>query len=195
VSSPGHHRLVSELRRLAQIPEAEMTRLTAIFRPISLAQGDFLLRAGERPRDLGFVVSGLIRSFFVTRAGREVTRAFCQEGRFVASYAALLLDEPSRLSLQALEPTLLLSASFARYRELVATHPCWQAADHALAQRMIVSMEKREYELLLDDAVTRYLRFRAEFPGLEERVRQHQVASYLGVTPETLSRVRSRLPH
>jgi CRP-like cAMP-binding protein len=193
MSVSGYEQLARYLRQLSDIPDAEIAKAMKIFKPVSAPKGNFLLRAGEVPRTLGFVVSGVIRLFFVTPDGHERTRSFRIENSFVASYSALLLGEPSRLFLQALEPTSLLITPYSAYQELTAGHLCWQIMDRKLAQMLFIRQEQRECELLLDDATTRYLKFRAEYPGLEDRVKQHHIASYLGITPVTLSRIRSQL--
>ena len=189
----AYEQLAHFFRDLADIPETEIAKAMKIFQPTSVRKGEFLQRAGEVPRTLGFIVSGVIRLFFLTPDGDEITRSFRVEKSFVSSYSALLLGEPSRLFLQALEPTFLLVTPYSAYQELTAEHLCWQIMDRKFAQQLFIRQEQRECELLLDDATTRYLKFRAEYPGLEERVKQHHIASYLGITPVTLSRIRAQL--
>lgn len=189
----AYEQLAHFFRDLADIPEAEIAKAMKIFQLASVRKGEFLLRAGEVPHTLGFVVSGVIRLFFLTPDGNEITRSFRVEKSFVSSYSALLLGEPSRLFLQALEPTFLLVTPYSAYQELTAGHLCWQIIDRKFAQQLFIRQEQRECELLLDDATTRYLKFRADYPGLEERVKQHHIASYLGITPVTLSRIRAQL--
>jgi CRP-like cAMP-binding protein len=190
-----YEQLAHFFRSLADIPETEIVKAMKIFQPTSVRKGEFLLRAGEVPHTLSFVVSGVIRLFFITPDGDEITRAFRVEKSFVSSYSALLLGEPSRLFLQALEPSFLLVTLYSAYQELTAGHLCWQIMDRKFAQQLFIRQEQRECELLLDDAKTRYLKFHAEYPGLEERVKQHHIASYLGITPVTLSRIRAQISH
>jgi CRP-like cAMP-binding protein len=124
--------------------------------------------------------------------GTEWTKAFCLAGTVVAAYSALLRGEPSRLSIQALEPSTLLVADFDSYQTLTAEHPCWQIVNRKLAEGLFIKKEQRESELLLDDASTRYQNFLDEYPGLEARVKQYHIASYLGITPVSLSRIRAQ---
>lgn len=189
----AYEQLADFFRERASIPESEMAKAMRIFQPTRLGKGEFLLRAGEVPRTLGFIVRGVVRLFFLTPDGEEITRSFRLENSFVSSYSALLLGEPSRLFLQALEPTYLLVTPYSAYQELTAGHLCWQIMDRKFAQQLFIRQEQRECELLLDDATTRYVKFRAEYPGLEERIKQHHIASYLGITPVTLSRIRAQL--
>lgn len=94
----------------------------------------------------------------------------------------MLLTQPSRLFIEALEDSKLLVANYSAYRSLSEAHPCWQTVNCKIAEALFVKKEKRESSLLLDDAKTRYLSFLAEYPGLDARLKQHYIASYLGIT-------------
>src|SRR5258708_16689019 len=193
LSASRYEQFAHFLRSWADVPDAEIAKAIKIFQPVSVPKGGFLLRAGDVPDTLGFVVSGVMRSFFITSDGNEIARSFRVENSFVASYSAFFLGGPSRMFLQALKSTLLLVTPYRAYQELTAGHVCWQIMDRKLAQQLFIRLEQRESELLLDDATTRYLKFRADYPGLEDRVKQQHIASYLGITPVTLSRIRSQL--
>ncbi len=111
----------------------------------------------------------------------------------VAAYTALLNNEPSKLFIQTLEDSQLLTANYEEYQAATAESSCWQKVNQNIAERLFMKKEKRESSLLLDDAQTRYIKFGNEYPGLESRIKQHLIASYLGITPVTLSRIRARL--
>jgi CRP-like cAMP-binding protein len=185
--------LAAALRAQADIPAAELAKLGALFRPAALHRGEHLLRAGETPRSLAFVHAGLLRLYYLDPEGRELTKSFCAEGEIVAAYSALLLGEPSRLFIEALEDCLLLVADYRGYQALAQGHPCWATVSQRRAEALFIKKEQREAALLLDDAATRYRQFLADHPGLERRLRQHHIASYLGITPVALSRIRARL--
>lgn len=185
--------LSTSLRLLTDLPDSEIVKAQAIFQPQRLPRGAFFVRAGELPQTLGFVVSGLLRLYYLREDGSEYTKSFCVEHEFVGAYRALLYAEPSRLFVQTLEPSLLLVAPYHAYQTLSAGHHCWETVNRTIAERLFFKKEQRESALLLDDAQTRYMQFLAEYPGLERRLKQHQIASYLGITPVSLSRIRARL--
>jgi CRP-like cAMP-binding protein len=185
--------LIAILRSLINLPEGEAIKATNLFKIYTLEQDDFFVRAGDVPKTIGFVISGILRLYYVDRDGNEYTKSFCAENSFVAAYSALLLEQPSRLFIQALEDTKLLIADYSAYRVLSENHACWQALNCKIAEFLFIKKEKRESALLLDDAKTRYLSFQEEYPGWETRIRQHHIASYLGITPVTLSRIRTHL--
>jgi CRP-like cAMP-binding protein len=185
--------LIIILRSLITLSEDEAMQAAALFQACSLKRGEFFVRAGDVPKTIGIVMSGILRLYYVDREGSEYTKSFCAENSFVAAYSALLLEQPSRLFIQTLEDTKLLAADYATYRSLSESHPCWQVLNCKIAENLFIKKEKRESALLLDDSKTRYLNFQAEYPGLETRLKQHHVASYLGITPVTLSRIRAQL--
>ncbi len=181
------------LRKITDVPNDEIEKAVGIFRPMQLKKGSFFVMAGEVPDRVGFLASGILRFFYINEDGKEFTKSFCAENNVVAALSALLLNEPARYFIQALENSSLLVAPYTAYQELIAGHRCWQILDHKFTQALFIRKEKREGELLLDDAETRYLSFLAEYPELNKRLKQHYIASYLGITPVTLSRIRSKL--
>lgn len=186
-----HQALFGFLQALAPVPAEELAKLALIFRPAQLRAGQFFLRAGERPHHIGFLVTGLCRLFYSDEAGAEWTKAFCTEHSLVAAYSALLSNAPSRLFIQALEESTLLVADYGAYQTLATGHACWETINRKIAEALFIKKEQRESELLLDAAPIRYRKFLAEYPGLEARVKQYHIASYLGITPVSLSRIRS----
>jgi CRP-like cAMP-binding protein len=185
--------LIAILRSLINLPEDEAIKATNLFQTYHLKRGEFFIRAGDVPKTIGFVISGILRLYYVNCEGTECTKSFCAENSFVAAYSALLLEQPSRLFIQTLEDAKLLVADYSAYRSLCENSACWQALNCKIAEILFIKKEKRESALLLDDAKTRYLSFQAEYPDLETRLKQHHIASYLGITPVTLSRIRSQL--
>jgi CRP-like cAMP-binding protein len=186
-------RLTAILRSLVDLPDEEAAKAQVLFQPYALKRGEFFVKAGDLPKTMGVVMSGLLRLYYVDSDGNDYTKSFCAENGFVAAYSALLLGQSSQLFIQALEDTRLLVADYAAYRSLAVGHPCWQGINCKIAEQLFIKKEKRESALLLDDAKTRYLSFRDEYPGLESRLKQHHIASYLGITPVTLSRIRAQL--
>lgn len=188
----SYHPLFQFLQSLADIPHSEFERVRMVFRPACLAKGQYFIQAGEVPTTFGFLVSGLCRLYYLDTSGTEWTKSFCLANTVIAAYSALLLGEPSRLFIEALEDSTLLVADYAMYQTLTRDHPCWQILSGKFAEGLFIKKEQRESELLLDDAPTRYAKFLTEYPGLESRVKQYHIASYLGITPVSLSRIRAQ---
>lgn len=191
--SPEQKSLIAFLRSITDIPNAEMEKILGIFHVSKLQKNQFLVGAGETPTTLGFLVSGIMRLYYISDSGFEFTKSFCVQGDVIAAYTALLNKEPSKLFIQALEDSTLLIANYEEYQAVTAESPCWQKVNQNIVERLFMKKEKRESALLLDSAQTRYMEFRNEYPGLESRIKQRLIASYLGITPVTLSRIRARL--
>ena len=193
VPTPAHAALAATLRSLADIPEDELVAVLPLFHPQHVTAGGFLLHAGETPTTLAFLHAGLARLLYIDEAGNEFTKSFCAENGFLGAYSALLRREPSRLFIQALEDCELLVADYAAYTAHAADRLCWQTVNRLLAEALFIKKEQREASLLLDDATTRYQQFLAANPELAERVQLQHIASYLGITPVSLSRIRAQL--
>ena len=180
-------------RFLAQLPAADAERGRALFRPARVERGELLVRAGDRPERVGFVERGLFRLYQTDAAGTERTLAFRAEGELVCAYSAALRQEPSRLTIEALEPADLMIAPRSTYDALVRASLGWQALVARLTEALYLRVEQRQTELLLADATERYRLFLEGHEDLAGRLTQRQIASYVGITPEALSRIRRRL--
>jgi CRP-like cAMP-binding protein len=175
------------------VPEEQWLELFKRGREKTLKANDFFLRAGDVPQYIAFIVSGLLRLYYLDIEGKEVTKHFATENTFAISYSAFLQREESRFSIQALEDTTLLLFDFQTYSDMLKSHVCWQIFAKKLAELLFIIKEKREAELLMQDAQERYLRFREDYPDIERRLNQYHIASYLNIAPESLSRIRSHL--
>lgn len=175
------------------IPPEEARKLLERKREKTLKADEFFLRAGEVPRYIGYVASGLLRLYYIDAEGKDVTKHFCLEGTLAISYSAFLQRQESRLFIQTLEDTKLYLFDYQTYRDLLKGHPCWQIVAKKLAELLFIIKEKREAELLMQNAQERYRRFLEDFPGMEKRINQYHIASYLNITPESLSRIRAQM--
>jgi CRP-like cAMP-binding protein len=137
-------------------------------------------------------VQGLIRKLHLTERGKRVVRGFGGPGSVVGAYASLLTRQPSHLRVEALEPTQLFVLSWSEIDTLYARHVCWQIVGRRLAETQLVEREQRAHELLTASATERYRRFCETHRELLPRLRDYDIASYLGITPVSLSRLRGR---
>jgi CRP-like cAMP-binding protein len=177
---------------LAPLPRREWAYVERRLVLESLAPGQSLTRAGEVADRFGFVVSGLIRKLHVTARGKRVVRGFGGAGSVVGAYASLLTGQPSHLTVEALEPTQLFVLRWSELQALYQRHVCWQIVGRRLAELNLVEREQRAHELLTASASERYARFCTSHQSLLPRLRDYDIASYLGITPVSLSRLRAR---
>jgi CRP-like cAMP-binding protein len=156
-----------------------------------VSAGDLLLRAGERASDVFFVRRGLLREYYVDAQGGETTRRFTQEGELSGSLADLLSGEPAMVWIEALEVAEIWCVEWARLDALAERFACWMRLARVLAEQLYLRKMQREFELLTLTATQRYDRFAGQSPALDARLPRQLVASYLGITPVHLSRIRA----
>ncbi len=185
--------LYKKLTLYSEIPAQEFEKFVKISRVCHLKKGEYFQRAGEQSHKLGFVISGILRLYYTNEAGEEFNKSFCIKNDFVAAYSALLQNFVSRLSIQTLEETTLLVVGYKDYLQLLNQHMCWQILGRRIAENLFIKKEEKESQFLLDSAETRYFKFLKEYPHLEARIKQYHIASYLGITPVALSRIRTKL--
>ena len=185
--------LAKSVAQITGIPAHEATNLLNICRQVSLPKGAFFIQAGEIPRKMGIVFSGLFRYLYVDNEGNEYTKAFMPETSFLTSYSSMINGEPSYYAIEALEDARLLVFSYENWQTLLASHGSWKDLLIRMLEKGYGAKERRERELLLLDAEARYQNFCNEFPMLVDRVKQHQIASFLGIKPESLSRIKKNV--
>jgi len=180
------------LRRFAPVPAEEWRYLRTRLTLTHLPAGAALTRAGEVAEHLGFVVSGLVRKLYVSERGRPVVRGFGGPGSVVGAYVSLLTREPSYLSVEARTDTTLFVLPWSEIEVLYGRHSCWQTVGRRLAEATLVERETRAHELLTLSAAERFERFCASHREFLPELRSYDIASYLGITPVSLSRLRAR---
>jgi CRP-like cAMP-binding protein len=153
-----------------------------------------LMRAGEVCQHLYFVADGLARNFYY-KDGRDVTTWFGLNGMFLTDLDSLINRQPSRFSIETLEPSGVYSIHHEKLNGLFDKSHDLERAGRLSTLDNFVILENRLFALQFHTAQERYASFLRMFPGLVNRVPLTHVASYLGITLETLSRVRASLTH
>lgn len=155
-------------------------------------KGELLVTQGQPTRNVFFVLHGLLLQYYVSEGGEVVVKRFFLEHGFAASTSALLTESESKFSIKALEAVTVWEYDFLKFKALVRDHPDIAAFYIRYMERhWVVEKEPLEISFRNDDARRRYARFLETYPGLEERIRQHEVAAFLGITPTQLSRIRA----
>jgi CRP-like cAMP-binding protein len=177
------------LSHYSELPEPELLEFAAHVSRQHYQRGEFFTRIGDTHDRVGFVVHGLFRVYYIGPEGEYHIRNFCQEGRPLGSYATLLTGQAAHVNIEALEDSWVLQFSFTRLEAWFARSAAWERLGRRIAEQHYISRERREYSLLAFDARGRVDRFHEDFPGLEPRLTRTDIASYIGVRPETLSRL------
>ncbi|MSR61620.1 MAG: Crp/Fnr family transcriptional regulator [Planctomycetes bacterium] len=177
---------------LAPIPDGEWIYLSARVEFRDVPRGATLLREGESVEWLGFLTRGLVR-IFLTLEEREVTLGFDCEERFVGAYDAYRARTRARYGIEALEASTLVRFERALLEELEARHAAWRELFRRLVERELAHKIDKELRIRARSAEERYAELVATNSYLVRRVPQYHLASYLGIAPETLSRIRARM--
>lgn len=148
--------------------------------------------AGETVSYHYFLCDGLVRFYYPTRDGKELNKGFYGENYIVGSLSAVILKEPARFSVETLEACTLIELPLNNFHDLYLNAPSWQRLYNHSCQMMLVRNERREAELLTLSAKQRYLQFSRNFPDYLTRIPQYHIASYLGITPEALSKYKQQ---
>jgi CRP-like cAMP-binding protein len=189
-SSAARRALAGMALRLAPLDGDALAAVDALAQPRTFPPGALLLRAGERATWSFFVHRGLVREFYVGERGEEHTRVFVDAGGLTGSLLDLLYDGLAVTFIEAIEPTSALALSYREFDALCARHPALHQLARRLAEEAYVRKARREHEMLALPAARRHARWLAEHAGLDARLSRRHVASYLGITPEHLSRLR-----
>jgi CRP-like cAMP-binding protein len=161
-----------------------------LLREESFRKAESFIELGGIARKVGFVVKGLLSQNHISESGEATIKYFFPEGRFAASVAAMLSRTPSKFSVIAVEDTRVLSYDFSEFKKLTEQYrDIASFYIHYMERHWIVEKEPLEISFRRDTALKRYNDFLAAYPRLVNRLKKHQIASYLGITPTQLSRL------
>jgi CRP-like cAMP-binding protein len=177
------------VKSMVHLPQEHESELQEMIRVKKIRKGTDFISEGEYPRGIGFVINGLFRYYYIDRKGEEFTKGFFPEHTVLSSYSAMIENRP----IQALEDSLVEVADYNKLMLLFGVYDWWKDFIILQVQKGFITKETRERELLLLNAEERYQKFLERFPSLEDRVKQHIIASYVGIAPESLSRIRKKL--
>lgn len=158
-----------------------------------IEKGEYLLKQGDTCQHAFFVEKGLLRSYNIDDAGKEHIIQFAPEEWFINDRVSVCFKEPTGLFIDALEETNVVKISTDFFERMNSIHPGFTKWNETLLQRHIYYLQKRISLLIGAKAEERYLNFIELYPQLMLRVPQWMIASYLGITPESLSRVRKEM--
>jgi CRP-like cAMP-binding protein len=187
-----HDLLLQTLRQIVTLDLDEEQLLKTIFNEMHLKKGDFFLKAGEINNRLGFVNKGLIR-YFVYKNDDESTIEFTSEGEFIAEYQSFLDNSEAIQYIQAIEDTTLLVTDNDGIQQLYNTTKNGNLIGRLVIEYRYNHLMKQLLSIYMHDPEQRYRNFIKVYPDLIQRVPQYYVASYVGVKPESLSRIRKRI--
>jgi CRP/FNR family transcriptional regulator, anaerobic regulatory protein len=173
------------------IKQDDLHAVSSMFKEDTLAKGDFFLKQGHPAHKMSFIKSGLIR-IFTHDDGKEITQWISGSGYFVTEISSFMFGGSSRWNMQALTEVELFTISKTDYQNIVKVVPQWHELEKLFIVKCFAILENRIYNHLSKSAEERYHDFFAQNPSLFNQVPLQYIASMLGMTPETFSRIRNK---
>lgn len=165
--------------------------LSKIAQETSFPKQNTILNMGEKQDYIYLILQGMARSYYIDEKGNDITKLFMREGEFLLG-EALFMDESLEV-FEAVEPLKCLRFPSKEYKEILLSNPVLEKLYIGMLERTIRYKMRREYAFQCLNATERYQEFQKAYPGIEERLPQNLIASYLGITKESLSRIRKKL--
>ena len=191
----GHEKEIENfLRRASIFDDTEIDTFVQQRQQLSLKKGDYLVKQGQICRTLYFLHTGVL-SLLILKDGDEHVKDFSLSGKFITAYTSFLKRTPSEIFIRA-EQNCEISLWDGDYvTDLIKKNQHWTMFAKIMVDYLFQRKEQKEITMLLNTAEERYLLLINEFPAVFQQVPQYLIASYLGIKPQSLSRIRKMLMH
>jgi CRP-like cAMP-binding protein len=185
--------LFSKFDEKIKLSEEEKELSKSFFIPKKLRRRQYLLQEGDPCKYLAFVEKGILRSYSIDDKGNEHILQFAFEGWWISDPYSFLTGEPASFTIDAIEDCELLLLTKHAEEEMMEKLPQLERFFRILLQNNVVASQKRILSSLSHTAEERYSQLIEACPTIPQRIPQHMIASFLGITPETLSRIRRQI--
>lgn len=176
-----------------KVEEYDLSKLRAGLRLRKLKKGDFYIREGDMSHEIAIVKSGIFSAYYIEKNGLEAIKYFYPEESVLVSYYAYLTGRESGYYIQALEECEIYVMELCDFKQMVEDSYQLLYLCKKVLDEILVMKEEHATSFTRLNSTERYQQFVDTYPGLEKRVKQYQIASYLGITPVSLSRIRRKL--
>ncbi len=180
-----------QLLKLGALRDASWQEFKKILHKKSFSKGAVILEAGKTPKNLYFILEGAIIIYYESNNGTVYTKNILFENEFPAATAALIQNKPSHLTIEAVEDATLIAFNYKKFKNLVRFNSdINNIYINYIEKYWIVRKEKIQLSLATEQADVRYKELLELYPAIEQRIPLYHLASYLGITPTQLSRIR-----
>jgi CRP-like cAMP-binding protein len=186
-----HSNLLHLLSLIAELEENEVELIKNSFTSLFLAKGSYFLKAGEINKNIGFLEKGLVR-YFVFKNDEESTFEFTKEGEFIADYQSFNNKTVSIQNIEAIEDCELLIIDYPCVQKIFNTTKNGNLIGRLIIEHRFDVMVNQLLAIYMQNHEERYNRFVSQYSDLAQRIPQYLIASYVGVKPQSLSRIRRR---
>jgi len=182
-------RLIFEIRKIDSFSDEEIDLLLGFLAPKFIPKGEHFLRPGQVSRYMAFIDAGLLMHYSL-HDGVEIPCNFSQEGDWTGSLKSFTSGVATEVAIKALEDTRVREISAEHLQQLFQSSPRWLLFKNHMVQLVFFTMTQHNADLAMLDAKGRYYKLMSEKPEWISRVPQYYIAAYLGIKPQSLSRIR-----
>ncbi len=153
----------------------------------------YYLKAGQIQTAIGYVITGLMRSYYIDEKGNEITISFIKEKEYATDYGAFVRQKPSKYYFQCLEPSIVVNLPYSEMQDGYNEYKNIERYGRLVTEEVLVQQQTRLESFLFENAEERYLNFIKRSPNLFNRISLTYLSSYLGIERQSLSRIRKML--
>lgn len=180
------------LNQITQISDETWAKLSGLFVERKLEKLEYFSKVDIVATKIAFLQNGVVRSFYTTNEGEDFNKNFFVAPAIIGAYSSLITNTPNKLAQQALTDCLIWEADHDKVKQLYDSCHDLERLARLRAEYYFVEKEIREVNLLTLDAKDYYKIFQEQYPTLEQQIPQYHIASFLGITPTQLSRIRAK---
>jgi CRP-like cAMP-binding protein len=184
--------LINYLLQFGQLNQQQIDLVKDKTKVVELKKADYFSEAGKIAKQVAFVTEGILRVCYYNNKGEEITRYFIDENNFAVDLNSFSMQIPSSEYIQAITDCKLIVFSAEALKELSLTIIDWDTIINKITAKSLIEKVNRISPMLAEDASSRYLNFLNKFPHLANRIPLSFLASYLGITQSSLSRIRKK---
>lgn len=184
--------LITNIQSLIDLDQKEIDSINQLFKEKSIKKGDFFLAEGQICKHVGFIVKGLMR-YYINHDGEDKTYDFAQEKNFICNNESFIPQTPSTKIIQALEDCEIFQISYDDLQIFYKSIRQGERFGRLVIEQVFIKTLKDLASFYSDTPEYRYEKFIQNHPDLQQRISQYHIASYVGVKPQSLSRIRKRI--
>lgn len=185
--------LLNYIAKYIQLTEEEISILQSKIVYRKYLKGQYIVQQGDICKHTSYLLAGCTKTFYADDKGQEHIVMFAIEDWWVSDIGSFITQSPADYNVQCLENTEVIQFPYHNQEELLEVIPKFERLFRKMLERALVSSQKRIVQGFSMTAKEQYLQFRKQYPTIEQRVPQYMIASYLGITKEFLSKIKSQL--
>ncbi|MFT5667668.1 MAG: CRP-like cAMP-binding protein [Vicingaceae bacterium] len=187
--------ILAEVFKDISFSSEETTLIESKFEKIELTKGTILLRADETVLNQYYVQKGCLRTYYIDGTGKEHTLQFAINDWWISDYTAYFSSTKAIMNIECIQDATLYKISKKNIDGLIQETPRLETFFRKKMEKAFASFQRRILASLSQSAKERYITFRSSYPNIDQSIKNYHVASYLGITTESLSRIRKELTH